>query len=141
MPGKRFPQRPHPPPCDNSNDSGFGFDQHVEVQQQQLQQSSSQSQSSNQIASAQPQQSSSSAPQHLIRAIPSSRWVSGKFPSKIPTLSLLFELIKNKKKIKWNHATANMMLIIFNQNSCSLNFTSNSLNMLWMMIFKIFWIY
>ncbi|XP_011204364.2 nuclear factor of activated T-cells 5 isoform X1 [Bactrocera dorsalis] len=38
VPGKRFPPRPHPPPCDNSNDSGFGFDQHVEVQhQQQLQ--------------------------------------------------------------------------------------------------------
>ncbi|XP_018784835.1 PREDICTED: nuclear factor of activated T-cells 5 isoform X5 [Bactrocera latifrons] len=35
VPGKRFPPRPHPPPCDNSNDSGFGFDQHVEVQQQQ----------------------------------------------------------------------------------------------------------
>ncbi|XP_036319263.1 nuclear factor of activated T-cells, cytoplasmic 1 isoform X2 [Rhagoletis pomonella] len=38
VPGKRLPQRPHPPPCDNSNDSGFGFDQHLEVQQQQQQQ-------------------------------------------------------------------------------------------------------
>ncbi|XP_017872684.1 PREDICTED: nuclear factor of activated T-cells, cytoplasmic 1-like [Drosophila arizonae] len=31
VPGKRIPQRPHPPPCDNSNDSGLGFDQHTEL--------------------------------------------------------------------------------------------------------------
>ncbi|KNC25818.1 hypothetical protein FF38_08157, partial [Lucilia cuprina] len=55
VPGKRFPIRPHPPPCDNSNDSGFGFDQHLEVQQQQQQQQ----QHSHQHQQQQQQQTSS----------------------------------------------------------------------------------